>query len=104
MKLFFETPVENRAYMEGYVAGKKADGLDWVRAEMEKADAQEKIAKAWQEMLMIRDAALAALAEKDREIEELRSQVRAYQIAFRSVDADLEEAVRITQRRKGRRL
>ena len=50
----YELPESNRAYIEGYLSGKKADGLDWSlaegrlldeKAEKEKLAAEEADAK-----------------------------------------------------------
>lgn len=109
----FEVPAENKAYLEGYLTGKKADWHDWVAAELKAQDAEEREKKAYQEMLMLRDAALAKIArledqilherlEHEREKDELMSQIRAYQVAFRQQEREMEMGVELASRKRRR--
>lgn len=117
IKFFFETPAENRAYIDGYTSGKKADMHDWVRAEIRVLDERKAKEKAWTEMQQIADAAKTRIQEledqliherreHERREDELMSQIRAYQVAFRQQEREMEQGVEITDRasRKRRRL
>ena len=91
---FFENSAENKAYMQGYLSGKKADGLDWSLAEGRILDEKAEKEKAWREMGMIRDAALAKIADLEDENRRLREELRGLATALRSVSMDLEYAQR----------
>lgn len=90
----FELPESNRAYIEGYLSGKKADGLDWSLAEGRILDEKAEKEKAWREMGLIRDAALAKIADLEDENRRLREELRGLATALRSVSMDLEYAQR----------
>lgn len=109
----FEQPAENRAYIEGYLSGKKADWHDWVRAELNTADERAAKEKAWREMVDLAEAAQARIRELKEQIlterreherreDELMSQVRAYQVAFRQLEREQEAGVEIASRKRRR--
>lgn len=90
----FALPEANRAYIEGYLSGKKADGMDWSLAEGRILDERAEKEKAWREMGMIRDAALGKIRELEEENDRLREEIRGLATALRSVSRDLEYAQR----------
>ena len=90
MVKIFENPAENKAYMQGFVAGKRADGEDWVRERLAHDEAKRETRKAWGEMQMIADAAQAEIQRLKDENARLWSKLLAYQVAMQSlVNEDL---------------
>ena len=96
IKRIYEDAGENAAYMQGFVAGKKADGEDWVRSELEKRE--EKAAKelAWDEMWQIAHAAQRKISAVEAERDYWRSMALAYQVSLQAlVGEDLERGRRL---------
>ena len=84
MKIF-ENPNDNTVYMQGFVAGKRADGEDWARERMARADTEEALRQAWTEMVLIGNAALARLQQVETERDQWKSIALAYQCALQNV-------------------
>lgn len=96
MLSFFENPRDNQAYMQGFVAGRKANGEDWVRSELEKGEETAAKEQAWQNELRIAYKALEIIEEKDRRIENLQSELLAARMALRAyVNDDIERGKRV---------
>ena len=82
---FFENPNDNAVYMQGFVAGKRADGEDWARERLARADTEEALRQAWTEMVLIGNAALARLQQVEAERDQWKSIALAYQCALQNV-------------------
>lgn len=84
MKIF-ENPADNAIYMQGFVAGKRADGIDWAKESLARADAEEALQKAWVEMILIGNAALERVRQIEAERDQWKSIALAYQCALQNV-------------------
>ena len=88
----FESVNDNTAYMQGFVAGRKANGIDWAQARLELDNAKGETRKAWDEMRQIAEVAHKRVAELEAENATLKSRLLAYQVSLRNlVDEDIEK-------------
>ena len=81
--MIYENNTDNRAYIEGYVRGIQATGLDWAKARVALEEAKEIMDKR----LAAKDRELSKLRgiihEKETKITELESEILAHKIAWR---------------------
>lgn len=84
----FESVNDNTAYMQGFVAGRKANGIDWAQARLELDKSEGEKRRAWDEMRQIADAAQKRISKLEEENEALRSKLLAYKVALRSLVDD----------------
>lgn len=90
MQKLYDAPAENRAYMEGFVKARQADGLDW--------------AKAAVELVALREKVKAQIAGKDYEIYQLKLRMQKQREAYEEKITDLEsqlEAWKLAWKHRG---
>lgn len=76
MARLYESPDENRAYMDGYSKAIQADGMDWALARVE--------------LIALEDKVKAIIAQKDSEINRMKAMMRKQKEAYEAKVIDLE--------------
>lgn len=85
--LIYPDAADNRAYMDGFISAKKADGIDWAKARLALIELEQKT----RSIIAAKDAEIADLKARLRVIErqyedqilDLESQIEAHRIAWR---------------------
>lgn len=75
----YENSESNRAYIDGYVKARQADGMDWAIARVKLIELEEVMKKK--------------LAAKDAEIAELKALIHAIQHNYEEKITDLESQI-----------
>ena len=91
----YDAAEDNGAYMQGYVAGRKATGEDWVQARLREDDQKAQKEKAWSEMTVLADAAKHCMKVLEEERDYWKSLALAYQVALQSVVSEDLRARRV---------
>ena len=81
------TPEENRAYVDGFIAANKANGLDWARVrvllERVRAEYKARIDKKDDEIRRLRSMLVSQREEYESKIIDLESHIEALKIAWK---------------------
>lgn len=82
----YEDPLDNRAYMDGFVSGRKSDFRDWVETLLAMDDLRKEMEAKLKEKDQLISALRGQIYEREKVIIDLESQIAAHRVAWRHRD------------------